>query len=128
MIAVIEDDDGMRKALHRLLRAAGHQVEVFGSVEEWLDCDQRHDWACLVLDVRLPGLSGLDLQRHLIHSGSRVPIIFLTANAEEGMREEALRGGALDFLLKPLDPAILLEGVHRALNTHATPKRARVAP
>jgi FixJ family two-component response regulator len=128
VIAVIEDDEGMRKALRRVLRAGGYQVEPFGSVEEWLGCCHRHAWACLILDVRLPGLSGLDLQEHLIRSGSQLPIIFLSANTEVEVREQALRGGALDFLLKPLDPAILLEGVRRALNAHPTPETGRFAP
>jgi FixJ family two-component response regulator len=128
VIGVIEDDDGMRKALRRVLFVAGYQVEVFGSVEEWLAVQHRHDWACLILDVRLPGLSGLDLQKQLIHAGRQIPIIFLTANAEECAREQALGRGALDYLLKPLDPAILLENVRRALSARATPETAPVAP
>src|SRR5687767_7166486 len=109
----------MRKALRRVLRAAGHQVEAFGSVAEWYQLNHRKVGACLILDVGLPGLSGLDLQKRLITSGWRVPIIFLTASDEERLREEALRDGAVAFFLKPLDPAILLEGVRRALRASA---------
>jgi FixJ family two-component response regulator len=117
VIAVIDDDESIRKAHRRLLRAAGYPVQTFASAEEWLDSDQRRDSLCLILDVRLPGLSGPALQQYLNESGCHIPIVFVSANADEEVRKEALREGAIDYLLKPLDPALLLEGVCRALAT-----------
>jgi FixJ family two-component response regulator len=122
VIAVVDDEEAIRKALRRLLRSAGHRVELFDSAEEWLSSDHLEDSACLVLDVRLPGLSGLELQRHLISSHCRPPIIFITGHPDEALRAKALDAGAVDFLPKPVDEERLLDGIRRALGNGRTPE------
>src|SRR5262245_35756584 len=109
MIAVIDDDEGVGKAVCRLLKSSGHRVERFGSAEDWLSSDHVEGAACLIVDVRLPGLTGLELQQHLLASHSRIPIIFFTAQADEVSRTRALEAGAIDFLFKPVDVDRLLE-------------------
>jgi FixJ family two-component response regulator len=114
MVAVIDDDEGLGKALCRLLRAHGHRVERFGSAEDWLSSDRVGNVACLIVDVRLPGLTGLELQRHLLSSQRRIPILFFSAQADAESRIRALEAGAIDFLTKPADVDRLLEHVRRA--------------
>jgi FixJ family two-component response regulator len=122
VVAVVDDDEAIRRALCRLLRSAGHRVELFDSAEDWLSSDHLEDSACLVLDVRLPGLSGLDLQRHLVTSHYPIPIIFITAHVDEELRAQALDAGAIGFLPKPVDEARLLDGVCWALGNGRRPR------
>jgi FixJ family two-component response regulator len=115
MVAVVEDDDSYRIALQRLLTSAGFQVRSFASAEDFLDSGQQHETACLIADIRMPGMSGLDLQAKLNADHCPIPIIFITAHGDEQMRLQAMRGGAVKFLGKPFDCAILLESVREAL-------------
>ena len=101
----------MREALRGLLRSAGFQVEVFGSAEEFLASGRLADTACLILDVQMPGITGLEMQEQLIASGSTVPRIFITARGDEDTRSRALERGAIDFLQKPFSDEALLGAV-----------------
>jgi FixJ family two-component response regulator len=115
MVAVVEDDESYRLALQRLLKSAGFQVRSFASAEDFLDSGQQHETACLIADIRMPGMSGLDLQAKLNADHCPIPIIFITAHGDEQMRLQAMRGGAVKFLGKPFDSAILLASVRVAL-------------
>ncbi len=115
MVGVVEDDESYRGALQRLLKSAGFQVRSFASAEDFLDSGQQHETACLIADIRMPGMSGLDLQAKLNADHCPIPIIFITAHGDEQMRLQAMRGGAVKFLGKPFDCAILLESVRVAL-------------
>jgi FixJ family two-component response regulator len=115
MVAVVEDDASYRLALQRLLKSAGFSVQLFESAEEFLDSGQQHETGCLIADIRMPGMSGLDLQARLTADHYPIPIIFITAHGDEQMRLQAMRGGAVKFLGKPFDCAILLESVREAL-------------
>jgi FixJ family two-component response regulator len=119
-VAVIDDDASVRKALRRLLRAAGMQVQTFATAEDFLGAAERPP-DCLVLDVRLPGLGGLELQRRLAAEGRHVPIVFITGHQDEQARREALAAGAVDFLLKPFEDESLLQAVTRAAARHEGP-------
>jgi two-component system response regulator FixJ len=114
-VAVVEDDASLREALKALLRSAGFRVDVFGSAEEYLGPRQAADPACLVLDVRMPGMSGLELQERLVASGSAVPIVFMTAHSHAGVRARALARGAVRVLPKPFDDDALLEAIDQAI-------------
>jgi FixJ family two-component response regulator len=115
MVAVVEDDESFRAALQRLLKSGGFSVRSFGSAEEFLNSGQRQKTGCLIADIRMPGMSGLDLQATLNADHCPIPTIFITAHGDETMRLQAMRGGAVKFLAKPFDDAILLEGVRAAL-------------
>ena len=116
MVAVIDDDEAFRAALQRLLKAAGFPVRSFASAEDFLKSGQQHETACLVTDIRMPGMSGLDLQAKLSAEHCLIPTIFITAHGDEKMRLQAMRGGAVKFLGKPFDSAILLESVRVAMD------------
>ena len=115
IVAVVEDDASYRLALQRLLKSAGFSVQLFESAEEFLDSGQQHETGCLIADIRMPGMSGLDLQARLTADRCPIPIIFITAHGDEQMRLQAMRGGAVKFLGKPFDCEILLESVREAL-------------
>ena len=115
IVAVVEDDAPYRLALQRLLKSAGFSVQLFESAEEFLNSGQQHETGCLIADIRMPGMSGLDLQARLTADHCPIPIIFITAHGDEQMRLQAMRGGAVKFLGKPFDCAILLESVREAL-------------
>jgi len=115
MVAVVDDDEAFRAAVQRLLKSAGFLVRSFASAEDFLDSGQQHETACLIADIRMPGMSGLDLQAKLNADHCPIPIIFITAHGDEQMRLQAMRGGAVKFLGKPFDSAILLESVRVAL-------------
>src|SRR5580693_5705514 len=115
MVAVVEDDESFRAALQRLLKSGGFSVRSFGSAEDFLNSGQQHKTGCLVADIRMPGMSGLDLQAKLNADHCPIPTIFITAQGDETMRLQAMRGGAVKFLAKPFDGAILLESVRVAL-------------
>jgi len=117
MVAIVDDDELMRHALQGLLKAAGFLVRTFASAEEFLDSGQQHHAACLIADIRMPGMSGLDLQSRLNADQIRVPIIFITAHGDERLRMQALRSGAVEFLAKPFDDEVLLERVQAALDS-----------
>jgi FixJ family two-component response regulator len=119
MVAVVEDDESYRLAMQRLLKSAGFSVRAFSCAEEFLDSGCQRDTGCLIADIRMPVMSGLDLQAKLNADHCPIPIIFVTAHGDEKMRLQAMRGGAVKFLAKPFDGAILLEGVRAALGSEA---------
>ena len=101
MIAIVDDDEALREAMKSLVRSLGYGVSTFGSAEEFLKSEQVSDTSCLITDLHMPGLSGLDLQDLLIAQGHRFPIIFLTAYPDEDVRIRAMKAGATGFLRKP---------------------------
>jgi FixJ family two-component response regulator len=117
LVAIVDDDDSMRGALHGLLKAVGLPAIAFASAEEFLNSGQQHQTACLIADIRMPGMSGLDLQARLNSERCRIPTIFITAHGDAKMRLQALREGAVEFLSKPFDDEALLESVRAALES-----------
>ena len=114
-VFVIDDDASMRRALSFLLEAAGYKVEIYSSAETFLTRENYDGIGCIILDVRMPGLSGMDLQEKLIRSAYSMPIIFLTGHGEVTMGIQAMKKGAVDFLTKPCDDEQLLAAIHRAI-------------
>src|SRR4051812_21096983 len=121
LIAVVDDEAAVREATESVLRSAGLRAETFASAMAFLESDCARRARCLVLDVRLPGMSGLDLQKALGERASRIPIVFITAQDDAGglLHAQALRAGALDFLHKPFHDEHLLDAIHRALAVRA---------
>ena len=115
MICVVDDDDSLLRALRRLLDATGFRVETFSSAEQFLESEHRGRADCLVLDVHLGGLSGLDLQERLRTSGVSTPIVIITAHDERATRERARRAGAIEYLRKPFDDDSLIDAIHKAI-------------
>jgi len=115
LVAIVDDDDSMRSALQGLLKAVGLPAQAFASAEEFLKSGQHHQIACLIADIRMPGMSGLELQTKLNAERCRIPIIFITAHGDEKLRMQALRAGAVEFLAKPFDDEVLLDRVRAAL-------------
>jgi FixJ family two-component response regulator len=114
-VFLIDDDASARQGLTRLIRAAGYEVAPFGSAREFLACGRRDEPGCIVLDMRMPGLSGLDLQEQLLRADDRMPIIFVTGHGDVPMTVQAMKQGAVDLLLKPVESGQLLAAIHRAL-------------
>ena len=116
-VFLIDDDPSVRKALARLIKSAHYDVQMFPSARDFLDCWQIADKgpACLVLDVRMPGLSGIDLQHELQATGSSLPIIFITGHGNIPMSVQAMKDGAADFLIKPVNDTELLKAIEKAL-------------
>ena len=114
-VAVIEDDDSVREATRHLLRLLGYFTASFASAEDFLKSGRVRDTACLITDVHLPGMSGVELQSRLILNGHRIPIIFITAFPEEAIRARVLRDGALGYLSKPLQEQSLITCLNQAL-------------
>ena len=117
LISVVDDDDSIRESLRGLIRSVGFAVNVFASAEEFLNSDHLHNTDCLILDVRMPGMNGLELQRQLAISDRKLPVIFITAHGDEEARSRALNGGAVDYLLKPFSEEALLNAIHTALKS-----------
>jgi FixJ family two-component response regulator len=117
MVAIVDDDDLMRSALQGLLKSAGLPTQAFASAEEFLKSGQQQQVGCLVADIRMPGMSGLELQAKLNADHCRIPTIFITAHGDEKMRMQALRAGAVEFMAKPFDDEALLESVRAALES-----------
>ena|ERR1700675_1524847 len=117
LIGIVDDDDSMRSALQGLLQSAEFSSQSFASAEEFLQSGQQHQIACLIADIRMPGMSGLELQAQLNAERCRIPIIFITAHGDEKMRMQALRAGAVEFMAKPFDDGALLESVRAALES-----------
>ncbi|TMA61150.1 MAG: response regulator [Deltaproteobacteria bacterium] len=114
-IVIVEDDAGMRKAIERLLRAGGFQWVSFASAEAFMQAGAADTAGCLVLDINLPGLSGFQLQRQLMASGRKSPVIFITAHDDEVARAEAGRIGSVAYFRKPFDGKVFLREIVRAL-------------
>jgi FixJ family two-component response regulator len=117
IVAIIEDDESYRVAVQRLLKSAGLAVKSFDSAEAFLDSGQQRETGCLISDIRMPGMSGLELQSKLNSDHCPIPTIFITAHGDEKMRMQAMRGGAVTFLTKPFDGEALLDFVRVALNS-----------
>ena len=117
MVAVVDDDASFRAALERLLRSAGVPVQSFASAEDFLNSGKQQETGCLIADIRMPGMSGLDLQAKLNADHFPIPTIFISAHGDEKMRLQAMRGGAVKFFAKPLNDEILLESVRTALKS-----------
>jgi FixJ family two-component response regulator len=115
VIAVVEDDFGMREALTRMLKAAGFEARAYGSAEAFLECGSFADLRCLIVDIHLPGASGIDLQRRLAEGGEARPVVFITAHDSPRLRREAEELGAVAFLAKPFEGRLLLGAVREAL-------------
>ncbi|MEA2660324.1 MAG: hypothetical protein QOF64_3189 [Candidatus Binatota bacterium] len=117
LISVVDDDESVRESLSGLIRSVGFGVMVFASAEEFLGSTRLLDTDCLILDVRMPGMSGIDLQRQLAASHTSIPVIFITAHGDEEARVRALNGGAVDYLLKPFSEEALLKAIDTALKS-----------
>lgn len=115
VVAVIDDDESIRTALKELLRSVGLPAQAFASAEEFLKSGLQQRAGCLIVDIHMPGMSGLELQAKLNVDRCRIPTIFITAHGDEKMRMQALRGGAVEFVTKPFDDEALLETVRAAL-------------
>ena len=115
IVFVVDDDDGVRRALERLIKSVGLTVETFASAQELLDRDPPDRPACVVTDVRMPGLSGLDLQQELADAGHSMPIVFMTGHGTVPMSVRAMKAGAVDFLQKPVDEQQLLDAIRQAM-------------
>ena len=115
LIAIVDDDKSVQRALQDLIESEGLSTLCFGSAEQFLDSGAQHKAACLIADIRMPGMSGLELQTKLKAERCRIPIIFITAHGDAKMRTQAMRRGAVKFLAKPFDDTVLLEAVHAAL-------------
>ena len=117
-VSIVDDDESVREAIRGLLRSVGIRADVFASGEEFLKSDAAKDTACLILDVRMPGMSGLELQARLAAAGYKIPLIFITAHASDReARARALQAGAVDVLYKPFKEEVLLKHVYAALQT-----------
>jgi FixJ family two-component response regulator len=123
VIYIVDDDQGMREALCSLFRSVGLGVQAFASAREFLEAKRKEAPACLVLDVRLPGLSGLDLQRELADRNIQVPIIFMTGHADVPMTVQAMKAGAVEFLTKPFRDQDLLDAVQNAVDRDRSARR-----
>ena len=120
IIAVVDDDAPLREALGSVMKAAGFLTNTFASAEEFLGSDHWQDTACLILDMRLPGMSGAELQRRMRDVNSQVPIIFVTAHGDAALQESVMKAGAAGFLNKPVRSDRLLREIHAALGKSRT--------
>ena len=116
LVSVVDDDEMLRESLPDLLRECGFAARAFSSGQEFLSSDYMDGTRCLILDVAMPGMSGLDLQKELKHRGQTIPIIFITGQKDEEAREQAFREGAVKFLYKPFSDGDLFEAVNAALD------------
>jgi FixJ family two-component response regulator len=115
MISIVDDDESVREATKGLVRSLGYRATTFGSAEEFLSSERAHDTSCLIADMQMPGLSGLELQSHLIAEGRPTPMIFVTAFPEARVRTQALEAGAFGFLSKPFNEENLIACLEKAL-------------
>jgi FixJ family two-component response regulator len=122
VISIIDDDASVREAVQRFLRALGYVAHAFASADEFLRWSQVTDNSCLIMDVKMPGMTGLELQRQLQIQGFQVPIIFITSVEDESIRTQALNSGAVSFLTKPFEIRTLIKHLEEAL------KRRPIAP
>lgn len=118
VVAVIESDQGMRTAIDALLRAYGFRVEVFATAEKFLETVNGSEPSCLVMDVQLSDLSGIELARHLVASGLKLPTVFMTGSKEQGWRRQALEVGCVAFVERPFSARVLIEAVVTATGSN----------
>jgi FixJ family two-component response regulator len=123
VVFVVDDDASMRRSLDALLRSVGHDVHAFSSAQEFMNAKRPEAPACLVLDVRLPGMSGLTFQQELAKAEIALPIIFLTGHGDVPMTVRAMKAGASEFLIKPVDDQVLLDAVHAAIERDRARRR-----
>jgi len=116
LISVVDDDTSVCTSLWCLIRSCGFAVEAFASAEEFLNSDHLPNTRCMILDVRMPGVNGLELQRRVAANHREVQVIFITAHWDEAARSQALKNGAVDYLLKPFSDGALLHAIHAALD------------
>jgi FixJ family two-component response regulator len=116
VVAIVDDDELIRESLGGLMKAAGFPAVTFASGEEFLNSGEQENTVCLIVDIRMRGMSGLELQSKLNKDDRRIPIIFITAHGDENTRLQALRAGAVKFLTKPVDKGVLIDSVRTALN------------
>jgi len=117
VVCVVDDDASLRRSLKNLLTSVGFRVETFPSAEAFLESVHRQNTGCMVLDLGMAGMGGLELLRHLAANGSRIPVVVLTAHGDEDTRQRTLQAGALAFLGKPFQSAALVDAVRTALAT-----------
>ena len=115
LVSVVDDDESVRESLPDLLKEFGFTVHAFSSAQEFLSSDSLGQTKCLILDVVMPGMTGLDLQQKLSRGGHDIPVIFITAQKDAGIREQAFRQGAVEFLYKPFSDAALLDALNVAV-------------
>lgn len=120
MVFVVDDDDLVRASIQGMLKSVGLHSETFGTAQEFLRSQRPDGPSCLVLDVRLPGVSGLDFQRELADAGIRIPIVFITGHGDIPMSVKAMKSGAVEFLTKPFRDQDLLDAIHQALDRDRT--------
>jgi two-component system response regulator FixJ len=118
LVSIVDDDASVRNSTGRLVRSFGFRAEVFSSAREFLTYGHPATTACLLLDLRMPEIDGLELQRHLSDNHHRIPIVFITGNADVGDEFQAAKAGAVDFLRKPVSPNILADAIQTALRLH----------
>lgn len=121
VISIIDDDASIRVATNRLIRSLGYVAHTFASAEEFLAAPEANHTSCMIADVQMPGMSGIELQSHLLAQGRRMPIIFITAFPEESIRTRALAAGAVCFLTKPFDGPTLVRHLDAVLKGHSNP-------
>ena len=114
IVYVVDDDESVRDSLKMLIESAGNRVVAFNSAEDFLDSGFGESPSCLILDIRLPGMSGFKLQEHLVNRQTRIPVIFITGQDSYGMEDEAIRLGAIAYLRKPFDEQCLLDAIQLA--------------
>jgi len=115
LIAIVDDDETVRDGIRTLVRSLGYHASTFGSAHEYLKSEQVHDTSCLITDVQMPGLNGIDLQDRLIARGHRIPIIFITGHPDDSVRARAMKAGAVSFLIKPFSPDHFIGCIDKAL-------------
>jgi FixJ family two-component response regulator len=115
LISIVDDDDAVRNSLDDLIRSIGFRTQGFPSAEAFLSSNHARDTACLILDVRMPGMNGIDLQRQIVAANWPIPIVFITSHADDDARARALQAGAVAFLYKPFREEELLNAIDAAL-------------
>ena len=116
-ISIVDDDALVREAIRRLIKSVGMNARAYASAVDFLSSNHAQDTSCLILDVQMPGMSGLELQQRLADSGYRIPIIFISAHSNGQIRDQAIGAGAVDFLFKPFSEEALVDALHAALST-----------
>jgi RNA polymerase sigma factor (sigma-70 family) len=124
-VYIVDDDESVREAVVDLLQSIGLQVQTFGSTQDFVGCDHSAAPACLLLDIRLPGISGLDFQQKLLEAEVRLPVIFITGHGNISMSVRAMKNGAIDFLTKPIDEQRLLDAIEMGLERDRQRRRAQ---
>ncbi len=122
MVYVIDDDESLRRAFHRLLRSVRYEVKTFSSAEDFLQSEKIEKNSCLIVDIRMPGLTGLDLQRELQAQGNQIPVIVISASDDAQVREQARKLGAVAFFRKPIDDQALIDAIDWAISPMRTEK------